>query len=166
MTLEELNHLPEEEAYFEFEKCCGASAWAIEMVNARPFADRDSLMKTSEEVWATSGEADWLEAFEHHPKIGDVESLKEKFASTSAWAGSEQKGVQSATEEVIQKLAEGNRAYEEKFGFIFIVCATGKSAGEMLHLLEQRMVNSRKEELQIAAAEQAKITSLRLNKLL
>jgi 2-oxo-4-hydroxy-4-carboxy-5-ureidoimidazoline decarboxylase len=112
------------------------------------------------------GEADWREAFTHHPRIGDVSKLREKFASTATWSSQEQKGVSGASEETIQALAQGNRAYEEKFGFIFLVCATGKSAEEMLALLRERMPNDAAAELRIAAGEQAKITRIRLEKLL
>ena len=99
-------------------------------------------------------------------RIGDVESLAKKYANTKTWAAGEQKGVESADRAVIEKLAEGNTAYEEKFGHIFIVCATGKSAAEMLAMLEARMKNDPKDEILIAAAEQNKITRLRLKKLL
>ena len=109
---------------------------------------------------------DYLEAFEGHPRIGDVESLAKKYANTKGWAGGEQKGLESADREVLQRLAKGNADYEAKFGHIFIVCATGKSAAEMLALLEARMPNDPKTEVMVAAEEQNKITRLRLKKLL
>ena len=111
-------------------------------------------------------ESDWQEAFTHHPQIGDRESLKKKFASTAGWAGNEQSGTATATEDVLDELAEYNHQYREKFGYIFIVCATGKTALEMLTMLKQRIENSRETEILIAAGEQAKITRLRLEKLL
>ncbi len=153
-------------AQLEFSKCCGARNWVAQMVALRPFDDRDGLLKAAERIWYACSEADWLEAFTHHPKIGDIDSLAKKFASTQAWAGNEQKGVQSASMDVLQRLAKGNSEYEKKFGFIFIVCATGKSAAEMLSLLEQRIGNSYEDELKIAMGEQHKITLIRLNKLL
>ena len=113
-----------------------------------------------------SRETDWREAFTHHPKIGDVDALREKFASTAAWAAGEQGAVRQASEATLQGLKAGNEAYEQHFGYIFIVCATGKSADEMLALLQARLPHSPAEEIHVAMAEQAKITRLRLEKLL
>ena len=126
----------------------------------------EELLEKAEEIWYECSEDDWKEAFAHHPKIGDVESLTKKFASTAQWASGEQSGVNTATEESITALAEGNHLYEEKFGYIFIVCATGKSAEEMLTLLRDRLKNNPEKEIKIAAAEQNKITKLRLQKLI
>ncbi len=124
-----------------------------------------SLITNAENIWYNQcNEADWLEAFTHHPKIGDVKSLTEKFASTQHLAGNEQAGVNTASKELIQELANANNAYEIKFGFIFIVCASGRSAAEMLRLLLDRITNSREEELDIAMGEQHKITILRFKK--
>ncbi len=109
---------------------------------------------------------DILEAFSHHPRIGDVDSLRKKFATTADWATSEQSGAQAASEAVLRDLAQGNRDYEARFGHIFIVCATGKSAAEMLALLRARIDHAPDVELRIAAAEQEKIAHLRLDKLL
>ena len=106
-----------------------------------------------------------MEAFSHHPKIGDLSSLEKKFASTKEWASGEQSNVQTAAKETLIKLAEGNDAYLEKFGYIFIICASGKSADEMLSALETRLQNEHKKELYLAANEQNKITHIRLNKL-
>jgi 2-oxo-4-hydroxy-4-carboxy-5-ureidoimidazoline decarboxylase len=106
-----------------------------------------------------------LEAFEQHPKIGDINSLKKQYANTVAWASNEQAGVDAASDEVLQALAKGNDDYERKFGYIFIVCATGKSAGEMLELLQSRLTNDPESEIKIGAEEQNKITKLRLEKL-
>lgn len=131
-----------------------------------PYEDLVELLNDAEEQWYQCSEADWLEAFTHHPKIGDIDALKKKFASTAHWAGNEQGAVAQASGETIQALAKGNDDYEKKFGFIFIVCATGKSAEEMLALLNQRLPNNREEEMQIAAGEQNKITQLRIQKLL
>jgi 2-oxo-4-hydroxy-4-carboxy-5-ureidoimidazoline decarboxylase len=165
-ALERLNTEPAQDAHAALMRCCGATRWADGMVARRPFADADALLAAADEVWAAMGEGDWREAFTHHPRIGDVSKLREKFASTATWSSQEQKGVSGASEETIQALAQGNRAYEEKFGFIFLVCATGKSAEEMLALLRERMPNDAAAELRIAAGEQAKITRIRLEKLL
>ncbi len=131
-----------------------------------PVEDELGLYFLATKCWDACLEPDYLEAFSHHPKIGDIDSLKKKFASTATWASGEQAGVNAADQATLEQLAEGNNLYEEKFGFIFIVCATGKSAAEMLDLLKQRLPNNREDELKIAAAEQHKITLIRLEKLL
>lgn len=166
MTLEQLNGLPRAEAAAALERCCGASAWVSRMCAARPFASAAALEEAAERVWWELGPADWREAFTHHPRIGDMSALREKFAATAGWASNEQSGAAAASERTLAALAEGNRAYEERFGYIFIVCATGKSADEMLALLSARLGNDTQAELRNAAAEQAKITRLRLAKLL
>lgn len=166
MTIQELNNLDTQQLLQELEKCCGAERWINKMLSVFPVLDEEELLNTADEKWAECTEADWLKAFTHHPKIGDVDSLKKKFASTAAWASGEQAGVQTASDKIILELAKANKDYEQKFGFIFIVCATGKSASEMLELLKARMHHDREYELHIAAAEQAKITRLRLKKLL
>jgi 2-oxo-4-hydroxy-4-carboxy-5-ureidoimidazoline decarboxylase len=124
------------------------------------------MLEISDRIWEECDVDDYLEAFQGHPRIGDVESLAKKYANTKTWAGGEQKGVEGAASEVLERLAQGNADYEEKFGHIFIVCATGKSAAEMLALLEARMPNDPKTEVMVAAEEQNKITRIRLKKLL
>jgi len=166
MTLDHLNTLPEEEARVAFLRCCGATQWARQMTTRRPFANPEVLFAAADEIWAGLSQDDWLEAFAHHPRIGDLDSLRTRFAGTRAWAEGEQAGAATASEEVLHALAEGNRAYEERFGYIFIVCATGKSADEMLGLLHVRLPNTPTAELPVAAEEQRKITRLRLEKLL
>ena len=165
MTLTELNHLPAADLKEALAKCCGATAWVEQLAAAFPMSGKQQLLDEAERVWFACSEKDWREAFTHHPKIGDVNSLKEKFASTSQWAEGEQSAVRHTSEQVLNALAEGNRQYEEKFGYIFIVCATGKSAAEMLELLEARINNDPAEEIKIAADEQNKITRIRLEKL-
>lgn len=134
-----------------------------------PADDLVELLEDAEEIWFELSTDDWKEAFSHHPKIGDVDSLKKKFDAvdlvTTGWASGEQSGVNTASPQLLEALAEGNRQYEEKFGYIFIVCATGKSAEEMLGILHQRLRNSPEEEIKIAADEQNNITKLRLEKL-
>jgi 2-oxo-4-hydroxy-4-carboxy-5-ureidoimidazoline decarboxylase len=166
MTINEFNKLNPEKARELLFSCCGSTAWVNEMLARRPFENAENLMNAAGACWENRSETDFLEAFSHHPKIGDISSLREKFASTAHFASGEQGSVASASEEILQGLARGNADYEQKFGFIFIVCATGKSASEMLELLEKRLPNSREEELLIAAGEQAKITRIRLEKLL
>lgn len=166
MMLEQLNQLPANDANTVFQQCCVAERWVHSMVEARPFASIEQLFETADTIWKSLNEADYLQAFEGHPKIGDVTSLKKKYASTKQLAAGEQSSVNQATDEVILALADGNTAYEQRYGFIFIVCATGKSAAEMLALLQARLHNERSEEIQNAANEQAKITRIRINKLL
>ena len=165
MTLDELNALPQEQAEARFRDCCAADPWVQGMVDNRPYVSRDAMLTQSQRLWPILTEQDWLQAFEAHPKIGDVDSLRRKYASTKALASSEQAGARQAPEAVLQRLKADNDAYQEKFGFIFIVCATGKSAGKMLELLEQRLPNTREQEIRNAAREQAKITEIRLEKL-
>lgn len=160
-----LNGLPQEECRAAFTKCCGSGQWVEAMLTRRPFASQQDLFRGAEEVWNGLPREQWLEAFSHHPKIGDMQSMRAKFATTEGWAKNEQSGVAGAGEETLRKLADGNRLYQEKFGYIFIVCATGKSAPEMLAILESRIGNSAERELPLAASEQAKITRLRLEKL-
>ena len=166
MTLHELNTLPRQQLIEELTKCCGSASWVNGMLPFIPADDMIELLEDAEEQWWQCNEEDWKEAFSHHPKIGDVESLTKKFASTAQWAVGEQSAVNIASKETIEALAGGNRLYEEKFGYIFIVFATGKSAEEMLMLLQSRLINSPEEEIQIAADEQNKITKLRIEKLL
>jgi OHCU decarboxylase len=166
MTLEELNNLPASDATQVFSQCCAAQNWVQQMVAARSFANVEELINTAERIWRTMSEADFLEAFEAHPQIGNVDTLRAKYANTKALAAGEQSSVVVASEQTLQNLAQGNRDYLEKFGFIFIVFATGKSADQMLALLQARLPNGRSTEIKNAAEEQRKITDLRLRKLL
>ncbi len=164
MTLAAFNALDRAAAAETLGHCCAATRWIHGMLARRPFSTLSDLAEDACEVWATLGEADWLQAFDAHPKIGDVDSLREKYAATKAMAGGEQHAVADADEDTLDELARLNRDYEERFGFIFIVFATGKSAQDMLALLRARINNSRDEELRNAAAEQLKITLLRLER--
>jgi len=166
MTLEKLNALSSRDAVTFFRQCCGSAAWVARMEAARPFRDAAALHGRAVEVWNALTSADWKEAFSHHPKIGDLGSLRAKFAATARLAQGEQAGVAQTPERVLRALADANQLYEAKFGYIFIVCATGKSAEEMLSILTRRLDNLPGDEIMIAAAEQAKITALRLDKLL
>jgi 2-oxo-4-hydroxy-4-carboxy-5-ureidoimidazoline decarboxylase len=166
MTLSELNAQTPDAARAEFLRCCGAARWAEGMVRRRPFKDKAALLAAADAEWALTDEKDRLEAFAHHPKIGGKDALRARFAATSDWAKGEQSGAAAADEATLDALARGNADYERRFGFIFIVCATGKSAAEMLSILRARLPNARAAELGTAAAEQAKITKLRLEKLL
>jgi 2-oxo-4-hydroxy-4-carboxy-5-ureidoimidazoline decarboxylase len=165
MTIADFDHLPIEQKRELLQKCCGSTTWIDKMLAAPAVEDLVDLVETAEEKWWECSEKDWLEAFEHHPKIGDINSLKKKYANTVGWASNEQSGVTAAPDEILNALAKGNDDYEKKFGYIFIVCATGKSAGEMLEIFQSRLPNNAEEEIQIAADEQLKITKLRLEKL-
>lgn len=165
MQLNELNKLPKDAARAEFLRCCHSTRWAEQMLQRRPFRTFDHLLDAAGEVWAELGRTDWLEAFEGHPKIGDMDSLRARFGNTRDWSSGEQSGVDDADEQILRELAEGNRTYEKRFGHIFIVCATGKTAAQMLEILLSRMNNNPNDELKIAANEQSKITRIRLEKL-
>lgn len=166
MTLEELNHLPIQTLKEALQKCCGASNWINKMAQAFPINDLESLLGRAEKEWDDCAAEDWKEAFTHHPKIGDIDSLAKKFAATAQWASGEQQAVNTATQEVLTQLANANSNYENKFGYIFIICASGKTAEKMLQLLQERLGNSPATEIKIAMKEQNKITQLRLQKLL
>ena len=164
-SADSLNVLSAATARAEFLRCCGATRWADLMTARRPFANEAELFSAASECFVDLTRADWLEAFAAHPKIGDLDSLRSKFAHAAAWSAQEQGAMSAAAEATIQGLLAGNRDYEAKFGHIFIVCATGKTAAEMLMLLDARLANSADDELRNAAAEQEKITHLRLQRL-
>ena len=164
MTIAEFDHLDKEQKKKLLYQCCGSTAWVEKMLAKPPVEDLVDLIEDAEEAWYTCTEKDWKEAFSHHPKIGDMESLKKKFANDQ-FAEGEQSGVATASDQTLEALAEGNKAYEEKFGYIFIVSAAGKSAVEMLGMLTARLQNKPEIEITIAMDEQNKITRLRLAKL-
>ena len=164
--LETLNSLSQEQANAEFLKCCGSRTWAHEMNEARPFATVAQLLVTADDVWSSLSKEDWLEAFRTHPKIGEKKASSAQSEQAQKWSAQEQAGTQEATAETGAALAEGNRRYMDRFGFIFIICASGKSADEMLASLNKRLQNDPETELVIASAEQRKITRVRLEKLI
>lgn len=166
MSLAEFHKLDEAAAKNKLLECCHCEAWADALAKERPYATMAQLQRAGEQIFLSLGEEGWLEAFAGHPRIGDVNSLRAKYAATREMAAGEQGGVAGADEEVLLELQSLNQEYEKKFGFIFIVFASGKSAGEMLAILKSRIVNSRNEELRNAAAEQVKITKLRMEKIL
>ena len=165
-TSEKINELTEEEASELFSKCCGAKKWISGMTDARPFNTVQNIFESARKIWSALDETDWLEAFKHHPKIGDINSLREKYSSTKQLAENEQSGVNQASNEVLEELSRLNDEYEKRFGYIFIVCATGKSADEMLSIIKSRINNDPQTEIKFAMEEQNKITKLRLEKLL
>jgi 2-oxo-4-hydroxy-4-carboxy-5-ureidoimidazoline decarboxylase len=163
MNLDTLNALADSSARAELLRCCGSTRWACMMAATRPFATAEAMVETGAGIWQSLERTDWLEAFASHPKIGDARSGA---APTAAWAEQEQSGARTAGLTTRDRLARANRDYETRFGYIFIVCATGRSAEEMLAILDRRLANPPGEELRIAAAEQWKITRLRMAKLL
>ena len=157
MTLDDFNALPVEAAQRELERCCGSRRWATTMAARRPFADEAALHRAADELWWSLEGADWLEAFSHHPRIGE---------RADGWAKAEQAGAQGASEATLRELAALNREYERKFDHVFLIFASGRSAEEMLEQLRCRLGNQPAPELRVAAKEQAKITRLRLEKLI
>lgn len=140
--------------------------WANLLIEQRPFKSDASLKVSAAQIWFALDAEDWLEAFHSHPKIGEQRAARPTTEEAQSWSEQEQAATRNAAAETMAELAKLNREYEEKFGFIFIICATGKTSAEMLALLRERLKNNRDQELIIAAAEQAKITELRINKLL
>jgi OHCU decarboxylase len=163
--VERLKQLDDASLAAALTNCCGSRRWVRQIAAERSFFSDEQLFEKASDVWHRLGREDWLEAFAAHPRIGDLKALHSKFAATRAWAGGEQAGVAGAADDVLQRLLTLNRQYEKRFGYIFIVCATGKTAEEMLTILESRLANDEKTELRLAAAEQMKITLLRLRKL-
>jgi 2-oxo-4-hydroxy-4-carboxy-5-ureidoimidazoline decarboxylase len=158
------NGLSPEDAAREILACCGSNAWAAAMASKRPLQDDGALLAASDEIWRGLGEADWLEAFRSHPRIGESRAEKTAEAQSSAWSEQEQKKATTVDEAIKTALKWGNREYEQKFGRIFIVCATGKSASEILEILRHRLHNDDATELQQAAEEQRQIMHIRLKK--
>ena len=159
-----LNALPDAAAHEALVSCCGSQAWAEKLQRQRPFTNREQLLRIGNETLDQLSEDDWRGAFSHHPKIGNGRATGDPQAQQ--WAKQEQSAVASAPSQTLNALKKANQEYYSRFGYIFIVCATGKSGGEMLRLLQQRLKNDARTELQIAASEQRKITQLRLEKML
>jgi len=163
VKLEDFNALNPDEAVRQLMLCCGSREWAAQVAARRPFHVFEALIAAADDVWFSLSKKDWLEAFGHHPRIGEKQ-LREKFASTANWAEQEQKGTTGASENILKALAAGNLEYEKRFGHIFLICATGKTAEDMLFALDQRLGNGPEREFKIAAGEQAKITLIRIKK--
>ena len=157
--------LDEREAAVSLLACCGSKNWVQGMLTQRPFRSIDHLWHAADETWGSLEQMDWVEAFHTHPRIGEKGSEKQASVARQ-WSEQEQAGTHGARAKVLSELREANRAYEARFGYTFIVCATGKTAEEMLALLQQRLQNEPDKELRIAAEEQRRITQLRLEKLL
>jgi OHCU decarboxylase len=161
-----LDAMSEAQASELLSDCCGASRWVSGMVARRPFRSRAVVLSTADEIWRSLAADDWREAFSHHPRIGERKSAVPQSERGSAWAAGEQSGIDRADDNVRPELAAANSEYERRFGYTYIVFATGKSAEEMLALARERLRNDADVELRTAAEEQRKITRLRLDKLL
>jgi 2-oxo-4-hydroxy-4-carboxy-5-ureidoimidazoline decarboxylase len=158
------NELPIDAAAAEIFSCCGSQTWARKVASFRPFAEEESLFRAAEACWQSLPEEDWLEAFRSHPRIGEQHAQSKTTATSAAWSRSEQGQMKDADAEIVAQMRQGHRAYEERFGRIFIVCATGKQPAEMLEILERRLKNPPDVELVESAAQQQQITQLRLKK--
>jgi 2-oxo-4-hydroxy-4-carboxy-5-ureidoimidazoline decarboxylase len=158
------NALPSEEAAAEILSCCGSRAWAATLAARRPFANQQSLFEAADDCWQNLPEADWLEAFRSHPRIGEQHAQKKTTAVSAAWSRSEQSQMKEADAAILMRMREGHREYEERFGRIFIVCASGKQPAELLRILESRLANDPAQELLESAAQQQQIMQLRLRK--
>src|SRR5437867_12513694 len=165
-SIKRLNQLSADRAEAEFLKCCGSTRWAKQMTEARPFTNIDELFSRADEIWWSLSTDDWLEAFRTHPKIGEKKAATAQSPEARNWSAQEQSQSQQAAAETKSALAEGNRKYEERVRFIFIVCATGKSSEEILSILNCRMPNERETELKISAGELRMIIYMRIEKLL
>ena len=166
MSLHLLNSAPTNTAAKHLRVCCASEEWISRVLQQRPFCDSNAVHAAANAAWSDLQEQDYIEAFGGHPRIGDINSLQKKYSVSENLARSEQSGVESASPSVLKRLAAGNVAYEKKFGFIFIVCATGKSASEMLKILQDRLARSRDTELGAACEEQRKIFHIRLDQFL
>lgn len=160
------NSITHDDAVRQLMKCCGSSKWAEGVASHRPFDSIEDLINYSAASWRKLSPPDWLEAFSHHPKIGERAAARTQTDQEKVWSQQEQSSAASAPEALLSRLAELNQAYEERFGYIFIVCASGKSTEEMLELITARIQNDEASELLNAAEEQRRITELRLRKLL
>jgi OHCU decarboxylase len=164
--LKKLNAMPAAEAEAALFDCCGSKQWARRMTKRRPFDDSKKLFEAADRIWWALPREDWLEAFRAHPKIGERVAKKRGDSQAQAWSQQEQAATAAAPAGIQRELAAFNRAYADRFGYIFIVCATGKKSEEMLALLRQRLQNDPVAELRIAAEEQRRITRIRLEKML
>lgn len=166
ITVAELDLMPGPAAAQLLADCCGSSRWVSDMLAARPFGSPDAVLSAADQIWNSLSESDWLEAFAHHPRIGEQSGAISQGERGAAWSAGEQSGVATADENVHRALAAANQEYERWFGYIYIVCATGKTPEQMLEVARERLRNDAAVEIRVAADEQRKITRIRLQKLL
>ena len=160
-TLDAWNSADHDAAAASLLSCCAAQRWAESLVALRPFANETALFAAADEAWSTMQVDDWMQAFRAHPRIGE-RKVENATAQSKQWSAHEQSGVNQAQAELLAELAVGNRQYEDRFGFTYIVCATGKSAEEMLKILRRRLDSDRDTELREATEQQRQITQIRL----
>lgn len=162
--LDAWNKAQESSAFAEMIACCGAKRWAMAMVASRPILNTEALRAEADKIWNRMDESDWLEAFACHPRIGERNATPHASAQSTAWSRQEQAQTTTGDQGTLARLAEGNKLYEERFGFTYIVCATGKGIAEMLAILERRLQNDHATELREAAEQQRQIMQIRLGK--
>jgi 2-oxo-4-hydroxy-4-carboxy-5-ureidoimidazoline decarboxylase len=158
------NDLGLAQAAEEILPCCGSKTWAQQMASRRPLFEEAALLAASDDVWKSLPVSDWIEAFNSHPRIGETKAQAPTSTIAAGWSGEEQRDVANATQDLKRALAEGNRAYEQRFQRIFIVCASGKSTQEILLILQRRLQNDESSELAEAAEQQRQIMQIRLKK--
>jgi OHCU decarboxylase len=166
MMLNDLNTIPPARATELFTACCGSSRWVSQMVARRPFKSLDAVLEAADEIWKSLPKSDWHEAFAHHPRIGESASAVAQSDRGREWSASEQSAVMRASESIRLAQRDMNAQYERRFGYIYIVCATGKTPNEMFAIARGRLSNDPATEMKVAAEEQRKIMRLRLEKLL
>jgi OHCU decarboxylase len=166
VSVAQLDALSEARATVLLTACCGASRWVSAMVARRPFGESDALLAAADEIWRSLPAKDWLEAFAHHPRIGEQQSAVAQTETGRTWSAGEQAGINSAGESLRKELAIVNREYEQRFGYIYVVSAAGRTAKQLLEVARRRLANEAEIELATAAEEQRKITRKRLDKLL
>ena len=166
ISVGELDEMSQSSAAEMFANCCGSSRWVSEMIAARPFGSRDDVFSAADRIWSSLSASDWVEAFEYHPRIGERASAVAQGPRGAEWSSREQADIETAGDDVRRALAAVNQEYEQRFGYIYIVCATGKTPEEMLALARKRLRNAAAAEVRVAAEEQRKITRIRLEKLL
>ena len=161
-----LNRLSKTKAHKALLDCCGSPIWATQMVNRMPFADVSNILETADKLWTALSEAEWHQAFRHHPAIGAKRAEKAQSATAKRWSKGEQAVANTADSQILAALARANQEYQSKFGYVFLIFATGKTSEDILASLRQRLLNDPAEEFRIAAEELRKITRIRLEKLL
>jgi OHCU decarboxylase len=165
ITVNQLDEMSNEEAGVLLMECCGSSRWVAMMLARRPFRSRDAVFFAADSFWNSLTQEDYLEAFAHHPRIGEQKTEKPQGETAKKWSASEQLKVSEAGPALKRELADVNRQYESRFGYIYIVCAAGKTAEELLRIAKQRLLNDPRKEMDVAREEQRKIMQLRLEKL-
>jgi allantoicase len=164
--LEQINNLPAAAARKALLDCCGSITWADQIISQRPFTTDAKLFESAEKIWAQLDPKEWLRAIRQHPPIGSKRRNSKQSGTARKWSTGEQSAAQTSSPETLAVLHAANQAYHATFGYVFLICATGKSGDEILQSLRQRLANDPDRELRVAADEMRKIIRLRLEKLL